>query len=218
MANYRKTYFCICDGQQETMYLAHIAKLLKDFPRKVIDFKCIEGDVLNKKINYVEYDSVALFDHDGRVNRFEDSIELCDKIMRTNKKTGKKKDAKKFFHAYSNLNFDLWLLLHKQDYTKSVIGNDAYVHDVRKTYELPQTADIKNEKVIKTILSQIALEDVKQAIYRAEKIRNTKLPGDGKKIGDTICYDNPDLSIDIFLRMVLVDSGDWKKRGDENAN
>lgn len=27
--------------------------------------------------------------------------------------------------------------------------------------------------------------------------------------GDTICYDNPDLSIDIFLKMVLVDSGDW---------
>ena len=29
MANYRKTYLCICDGQQETMYLNQIAETYK---------------------------------------------------------------------------------------------------------------------------------------------------------------------------------------------
>jgi len=45
MANYRKTYLCICDGQQETMYLKHIAKLIKDFPRKVVKFNTFEDSV-----------------------------------------------------------------------------------------------------------------------------------------------------------------------------
>ena len=208
MANYRKTYFCICDGQQETMYLDHIAKLLKDFPRKVIGFKCIEGSVLNRKINYVEYDNVALFDHDGNVGNFERSVKLCDKIMHDNCKTGKKKNAKKFYHAYSNLNFDLWLLLHKQDFTKSVTNNAAYIPYIRKAYRLSQDADIKNAKTIESMLRQISLEDVKIAISRAEKIRASKLPEDGKKIGDTICYNDPDFSINEFLKIVMIDSGD----------
>lgn len=32
----RRTYLCICEGQQETMYLAHIARLLTHFPERVV--------------------------------------------------------------------------------------------------------------------------------------------------------------------------------------
>ena len=35
---YRKTYFCVCEGQQEEMYLKHIAFLLKKFPERVVTF------------------------------------------------------------------------------------------------------------------------------------------------------------------------------------
>lgn len=209
MANYRKSYFCICDGQQETMYLEHVAKLIKDFPRKVVSFKCEEGDVLEKKLDYIEYDHAALFDHDGRDQRFVESILTCDRLMKNNSKKRKKKEAIKFYHAYSNLNFDLWLLLHKQDYAKTVIHNDSYIRDVRIAYGLKKDADIKDAGVIKTILEQIALEDVKQAICRAEKIRANKLEEDGKKAGNSVYYGNPDFSIHEFLKMVLVDSGDW---------
>ena len=38
MAHYRKNYLCICEGQQEKLYLDHVAGLIKDFPRKVIKF------------------------------------------------------------------------------------------------------------------------------------------------------------------------------------
>lgn len=208
MGMYRKSYYCICEGQQESMYLKHIASLINDFPRKVVAFKCIEGDVLEMKVNYVEYDNVALFDHDLRKERFEKSIALCDKIMRDNAKKGKKKDAKKFYHAYSNLNFDLWMLLHKQNYSRMVSANDAYVADVRRAYGLVKDADIKDMKVIEAMLKQISLDDVKNAIGRAEKIRDAKLLEDGKKVGNSICYENPDLSIHEFLKCVLVDCGE----------
>lgn len=32
MGLYRKTYLCVCAGQQEEMYLKHIAFLLKKIP------------------------------------------------------------------------------------------------------------------------------------------------------------------------------------------
>lgn len=122
MANYRKNYFCICEGQQKTMYLDHLARLLKKFPQRVVTFKHVENDVLEMKISYVEYDHAALFDYDFRKDRFKKSIEKCDKLMRDNAKKGKKKDA--------------------------------------------------------------------------------------QKVGDSICYDNPDLSIHEFVKMVLVDCGE----------
>lgn len=47
MATYRKTYLCICEGQQERMYFDHLAKPIKDFPKKVVKFKSIDQDMEN---------------------------------------------------------------------------------------------------------------------------------------------------------------------------
>lgn len=40
---YRKTYFCVCEGQQEGMYLKHVAFLLKKFPERVVTFNTTQG-------------------------------------------------------------------------------------------------------------------------------------------------------------------------------
>lgn len=42
----RRTYLCICEGQQETMYLAHIARLLTHFPERVVKFNTTIGPPL----------------------------------------------------------------------------------------------------------------------------------------------------------------------------
>ena len=61
----RRTYLCICEGQQETMYLAHIARLLTHFPERVVKFNTTIGPPSELKKHYEEYDSAALFDQDG---------------------------------------------------------------------------------------------------------------------------------------------------------
>lgn len=207
MANYRKTYLCICDGQQETMYLKHIAKLIKDFPRKVVKFNTFEDSVHRLEKRYEDYDSAALFDYDNSDVVFKRNIEICDKLNKK-LKPSKRKSGRHIYHAYSSVNFDLWLILHKEDFRRSVTRNDAYISDVRKIYGLSSTDNIKNEKIINKILSQITLEDVKVAIKRAENIRNSKIKEDSKKIGNTEVYSNPDFSIHEFLKVVLEDSGD----------
>jgi len=189
------------------MYLNHVAKLIKDFPRKVVKFNTFEDLPHRLEKRYENYDSAAVFDFDYNEVEFKRNIEICDRL---NKKLSpsKRKEGKHIYHAYSSVNFDLWLILHKEEYNKSVTRNDAYISDVRRIFGLKTTEDIKNEEVINKILSQITLEDVKSAIRRAETIRNRKVKTDSTKIGKTTIYSNPDFSIHEFLRAVLEDSED----------
>ena len=204
MRLYRKSYLCVCEGQQEELYLKYVASLFKNFPERVIMFNPVIGnaDRLNKV--YTEYDSAVLFDYDFNETEFRNNILICDKLMNANRPT-KRKKGKKIFHAYSNVNFDLWLILHKEEYNKSVYKNNAYINDVRRIYGLSSDDDIKNKNVIEKILSQITKDDVKKAIERAKNIRNKKIDEDKIIIGSTVCYSNPDFSIDEFLEFVLID-------------
>lgn len=207
MATYRKTYLCICDGQQEKMYLQHLAKLIKKFPQKVVTFNTFIDSPHRLEKRYEEYDSAAVFDYDMNEVEFNRNIEICDKLNR-DLKPKKRKEGRHIYHAYSSVNFDLWLILHKEDFNRSVSRNDAYISDIRRIYGLKPTDNIKNEEVINKILSQISLNDVKDAIKRADKIRNSKDKSDCRLVGNTSTFLNPDFSIHEFLKVVLEDSGD----------
>lgn len=124
-------------------------------------------------------------------------------------RSGQRSRSKKHvYHAYSNVNFDLWLILHKEDFTRPVASNDAYVPDVRRIYRLGREADIKEINVIDRILHQITLDDVRSAIHRADAIRSAKPSSDAKTIHGAICYGNPDFSLHTFLRTVLMEVGE----------
>lgn len=204
---YRKSYFCVCAGQQEEMYLKHLAQLLKKPNERGVTFNTTVGSAELLRRNYTEYDKAVLFDHDFNEVEFERNIKTCVELDRESQKKRKRK-GERIYHAYSNVNFDLWLILHKEDYTRPVTRTDAYVDEVRRVYGLDPEADIKNRDVIKKILDQIELNDVKEAIRRAERIRAGKLECDGFYVCSEVCYNNPDFSIHKFLKDVLEDCGE----------
>lgn len=138
---YRKTYFCVCEGQQEEMYLKHVASLLKKFPECVVTFNTTYGSPERLKRNYTEYDNAALFDYDFREREFRRNIMICEELKRKSRKN----NGKNVYHAYSNVNIDLWFILHKEDFNKPVTSNDAYVAAVRRIYGLGKEADIKEK-------------------------------------------------------------------------
>lgn len=199
MSIYRKTYFCICEGQQEMLYFKHLSNLLRDLPKRSITFNTVKGKPYLVTKNQVEYDTAAVFDFDFNEEEFHKSIALCDKGPSKGKK---KKTDPVIWHAYSNVNFDLWLLLHKKCFNKTVFANNDYHAEIRKEYGLGPTENIKNEKVMNKILNQISLADVKKAVERAEQIRSGKCE-DGKLCGKTMIYSNPDFSIHLFIKYVL---------------
>lgn len=207
MTYYRKKYYCVCAGLQEEMYLDHVATLLKAFPKRVVTFNRIIDKPYRLEKSYVEYDCAALFDYDFDDDDFTRNIKLCDRLNNAHKPT-KRKKGKYIYHAFSNVNFDLWLILHKEEFNRSVLKNDAYQQDVRRIYGLGSMENIKSEKAIKKILDQITLEDIKNAISRADRIRSGKIDTDKRVIGSTICYPDPDFSIHQFLKVVLADCGE----------
>lgn len=201
---YRKTYFCVCEGQQEEMYLKHVAFLLKKFPERVVTFNTTYGLPERLKKTYTEYDNAALFDHDFKEDEFRRNITICEQLQRKSRK----EKGKNVYHAYSNVNIDLWFILHKEDFNRPVTSNDAYVADVRRIYGLGQESDIKEKANLEKMLKQITLDDVKQAIRRAEQIRAAKLESDRFMVGAVACYGNPDFSLHEFLKIVLHDCGE----------
>ena len=201
----KQTYRCVVEGQQERLYLNHIANLLTDFPKSTVTFNISEGNANELSKSYAEYDSACLFDFDFNKAEFENNLLTC--IKENNKCSKKSKKLRnRIFHAYSNVCFDLWLILHKKDYFSCVSTSDSYVSEVRRTYGLPREADIKDKKVMEQILSQITLDDVKSAIIRARKIKSRKLETDAIKVANEKYYENPDFSIHEFLDYVIIKS------------
>ena len=87
MATYRKTYLCICEGQQERMYFDHLAKLIKDFPKKVVKFNTFIDSPHRLEKRYEEYDSAAIFDYDFNETEFYRNIEICNQLNKKLKPT-----------------------------------------------------------------------------------------------------------------------------------
>ncbi len=74
--------------------------------------------------------------------------------------------------GYSNLTFDLWMILHKIDFHTSISHRKNYLTPLNRAYQthFESMAEYKEEKNFKTCLNQLALANVVAAIDRAKKI------------------------------------------------
>ena len=185
-----KTYLCYFEGNQEEKYFRHFSRLIKNnFENVTIKFNKVEKlKILQTSSTLIP--KVAVFDYDNNKKEFQDKIKICKKG--------------KIYIAYSNLNFDLWLLLHKIPFNKIVTNNDDYIDYIRKEYGLDKNDNIKKESNIYRILGEINLEDIKFAISNAEKIMKKKKDGKDEIIYENyVYYDNPSMSIHEFLKEIL---------------
>lgn len=189
-SKFRKSYVCYYDGQQEKMYFEHFAKLIKEnFSNSTVDFEEVKKLKVLSKLS-TNIPKIAVFDYDNKPKEFECKV----------KTNGVEP-------IYTSLNFDLWLLLHKKKFSKSILNNDDYQAEIRKEFGLGDTDNIKKYENIKKILNQINLEDIERAIKNANEIMNAKLEDDKIKIikgkKPFYYYDNPSMNIHNFFEKLL---------------
>jgi hypothetical protein len=194
-----------CEGNQEDWYFNHLKGLIKreDHRKHEVNFNlaCTNGGsplVVAKRANAASvghFERLAAFDYDGKHQEFIGALDFCKN--------------NKIVSGYSNYCFDLWLLLHKTRYMKSVSNANDYEAEVRIVYDLYEEADIKKESVIKQILLQITIEDVHRAIENAEYIttHNEQVKDALFTTSSVKFFENPDLSIHKFVAKVLHDAG-----------
>ena len=119
----KREYRCYYEGEQEKKYFEHISKKVREInPSISLKFKKVNKlKVLDESSTDVP--KIAVFDYDLNQQEFEKKVKICKRTR----------------ILYSNLNFDLWLLLHKKQFGKTVIENDDYIDEIRREYNLEAT-------------------------------------------------------------------------------
>ena len=119
--------------------------------------------------------------------------------------------AIKFDLGYSNIDFELWIILHKKDLFGNVGSKAQYLKSINQIFETKFEAlrEYKTERNFFQILSKITLDDVKAAIARAEKITKQRM-SEGNPIR-TCGYEwfdkNPALSVHEIIKRILNECG-----------
>lgn len=127
------------------------------------------------------------------------------------------KEAKKYKNinyllGYSNLTFELWMILHKMDFYAPVNDKTKYLQPIQKAFDekFEDFQYFKQEDTFKRCLNKLTIEDVKCAIKRAEKIAR-----DNKKNSKVLVShcnysyyrENPSMSINDVVKKIIVECG-----------
>ena len=111
----RPQFLCIvgCEGKnQERIYFDKVAELVNCVEERTHDLvfdyaepyggnpKCVVERTIQKSIG--KENKVSVFDYDGKKDKYEEAIDLAIE--------------NKIELGYTNYCFDLWLILHKEDY------------------------------------------------------------------------------------------------------
>lgn len=116
----------------------------------------------------------------------------------------------RFQLAYSNCDFDLWMILHKLDFYRTVTHKGQYLRPLQDAYGgIRSLAHYKRRRTFERVLRQIGLADVGAAIRRADTItRHRALEGPPLKYcGYTFYPKNPSLSVGDLVRKILSGAG-----------
>jgi len=209
----RKKYYFSVEGQTEELYFEWLEKEINKCPNTScrVSFDCqVEPDPIKriKKMNIIGKTEIwHIYDYESNGlehrKRFFDTIDKMTKAERMGKQV-------KYLLGYSNLTFDLWMILHKTNCYSSKPYNTAYLKDINKAYdENFQSMDEYKEKDNFTrCLSKISLNDVIQAVNRAKHIEQMNLQnGYTKQVYKKFTYyaENPSLDIWLAIKKILED-------------
>ncbi|MHA6481656.1 RloB family protein [Paenibacillus sp. strain BS8-2] len=160
--------------------------------------------------NISKVEVTHLFDYESHepvhVKQF---LETLDKLKEANSIKGKQI---KYLLGYSNLTFELWIALHKNNFNAYTEHRSHYLRHVNSAFEekFSELSTYKEEANFKRMLRKLTLDNVKEAIQRSKTImqRNTE---DSLQVlqykGFKYFRDNPSLTIHESIEKILKDCG-----------
>ena len=193
------TYRGSVEGLQEILYCEHLQRLINEnekFPKRVnFKFENSRGGSPTTIVNKAKKNSL---------NKNNKNIAIYDRDFKddfiTNINLAKKHNI---IPAYSNQKFNYFLILHKKYTYKQTTKEDGYINELKNTFHLPKTIDIKSEKGMNLILEQISLDEVENAMENIKKV-NEKTKNIQEELAPNI-YEQPFLNILEFLEDVFIE-------------
>lgn len=149
------------------------------------------------------------FDVESTEPEYETRFKKVLDNLKNAEKLGK---SVQYYPAYTNLTFELWMILHKIDYNTSVSDRKSYLSGINKAFNVNYQGlkEYKEEKHFKQILNQISLDDVKAAVQRADKIMQEN-KNRGYKPKSHLNYswyaENPSTELGSIIGKILLECG-----------
>jgi hypothetical protein len=208
------------EGQTEALYLKRLKELINEQANAncKVDFtikKCERDHPLRyaKSLGLGVEEVYHCIDYEGGTEDYSKNLAniLRDLIA------ARKEKGIKYHLCYSNLTFELWIILHKADCRSYKANQDKYLKDINNAFKIKFEClnDYKKEVNFKKLLSSITLTDIENAIKRAKDIdaynANTYKPiksGLSKGVfGDTYFENNPSLNFHKLVEKILKQCG-----------
>lgn len=207
-----KKYYFTVEGETEHWYLKWLQNTINetesseytvsiDCPVNKNPVKHVKSmNITGKTIIYHFFDYES--EEDIHVKRFIETMDNMKKAQNYKQVTYKS--------GYTNFTFDLWIILHKLDCYGSYSHRKQYIKLINKAYSenFKEMSEYKEESNFKRCLSKMSLQDVINAVGRAEYIE--KRNQDNMYIlhqykGYTYYKENPSLSAWEAIEKILKD-------------
>jgi hypothetical protein len=175
MANRKSTkkYYFSVEGETEQWYLKWLQDVVTEASAYNVSFDCpVQKNPLKRAKSLVVTGKTEVYhfsdyesDEPIHVQQFTETMDNMKKA----KELGKQINYK---FGYSNLTFDLWIILHKADCNGSVSHRDNYITHLNRAYEerFESMKEYKHEDNFKRCLGKLQLSNVIDAINRAKTI------------------------------------------------
>jgi hypothetical protein len=175
MRKTKKTYYFSVEGETEAQYLSWLQKQINNLDSATFSVKfdtkvCPNARSRAKNLNPINPINVThVIDIEGKKQSDIDKFEKSLDYMKEAENLGKKIT---YNLAYSNLSFELWILLHKVDCYNPFTNNKAYLKLINSNFDqtFSRLKEYKKKENFELILSKLCFEEVKVAINRAKKI------------------------------------------------
>lgn len=207
-------YYFSTEGKTEQYYLEHLQNLINSCAEAAykvsFTMKPISPKSYVKRINILNKSTIFhLFDFESNESEFETHFKNVLAEMRAAEKLGKKVIYK---NGYSNLTFELWILLHKTDLNRSFANRKNYLSHINKIFgtKYQSLNEYKEEKHFKSILQKLTLDDVISAVNRMKNIIKNNIENGYKKksyLGYVWYSENPSSELGDIIGSILKDCG-----------
>ena len=205
-------YYLSVEGQTEKWYFENLKKLINQEVRakRNVNFtiKVSQNPVkVAKSISTISKTVLYhITDYEGNqqsnITAFHNMIDKIDQA----EKLGKNIECKL---GYSNLSFDLWVVLHKSECNSSFSSPKSYLSKINDGYntKYEDMDSYKEEKQFKKLLEKISLDDVVFAVKRSEMIMKQNQRSISPVIynGHSYYKENPSLSVWEVVNKILTD-------------
>lgn len=214
MKKITKRYYFSVEGDTEVWYLDWLRGLINSAPERVCNVSFVrkkESDPIRFVKGLTLQGKATIFhlsDYESSDSEHQTLFTRTMDKMREAEKQGKKV---KYWFGYSNYTFDLWMILHKANCAGAISDRSQYLSKINSAYHesFISMDEYKEEGNFARCLSKLTLDDVREAVRRAQKImeHNAENYSEVEYKRFKFYRENPALEVGTIIGNILIDCG-----------